>query len=215
MPRTILICTDGSPRAEAALRAGLDVLAAADRVVIASVVEPLDPGLVVGTGMAGGVMTPSEALVMQSGVQDHGQDAVDRLRTDLGIPDAELQVLTGSPGAAICDLATELGASVIVIGSRGRGGFRRAVLGSVSDHVVRHAPVPGGGHHDPRRGRLTPVESNCERRVRFSARWAHTSAGSTRRSDGQPGSGSGIAMSKRRMPSSMRSFKRSSTAMRA
>ncbi len=142
MPRTILICTDGSPRAEAALRAGFDVLAAADRVVIASMVEPLDPGLVVGTGMAGGVMTPSEALVMQSGVQDHGQDAVERLRTDLGIPDAELQVLTGSPGPAICDLATELGASVIVIGSRGRGGFRRAVLGSVSDHVVRHAPCP-------------------------------------------------------------------------
>jgi nucleotide-binding universal stress UspA family protein len=142
MPRTILICTDGSPRAEAALRSGFDVLAAADRVVIASIVEPLDPGLVVGTGMAGGVMTPSEALVMQSGVQDHGQDAVGRLRTDLGIPDAELQVLTGSPGTAICDLATELGASAIVIGSRGRSGFRRAVLGSVSDHVVRHAPCP-------------------------------------------------------------------------
>ena len=67
---------------------------------------------------------------------------MDRLRTDLGIPDAELRVLTGSPGPAICDLATELGASAIVIGSRGRGGFRRAVLGSVSDHVVRHAPCP-------------------------------------------------------------------------
>ena len=51
-------------------------------------------------------------------------------------------MLAGSPGPSICELAAALPASVVVIGSRGRGGFRRAVLGSVSDHVVRHAPCP-------------------------------------------------------------------------
>jgi nucleotide-binding universal stress UspA family protein len=30
----------------------------------------------------------------------------------------------------------------MVVGTRGRGGLRRAVLGSVSDHVVRNAPCP-------------------------------------------------------------------------
>ena len=142
MTLTVLICTDGSERSEAALRTGIGVLAAADRVVIATVVEPLDPTLVTGTGMAGGLMTPSEAEAVQQGVEEEGRIVTERLRADLGLDDAELQVLTGATGPAICDLAAALPASVIVVGSRGRGGFRRAVLGSVSDHIVRHAPCP-------------------------------------------------------------------------
>ena len=51
-------------------------------------------------------------------------------------------ILTGAPGPAVCDLATSLPASVVVMGTRGRGGLRRTVLGSVSDHVVRNAPCP-------------------------------------------------------------------------
>jgi nucleotide-binding universal stress UspA family protein len=39
-------------------------------------------------------------------------------------------------------LAEEIGAGLIVIGSRGRGGIRRALMGSVSDSVVRHAHCP-------------------------------------------------------------------------
>jgi nucleotide-binding universal stress UspA family protein len=35
-----------------------------------------------------------------------------------------------------------VGAGLIVIGSRGRGGLRRALLGSVSDSVIRHAHCP-------------------------------------------------------------------------
>ena len=43
---------------------------------------------------------------------------------------------------AIVHLADELGAGLIVMGSRGLGGIRRALMGSVSDSVVRHAPWP-------------------------------------------------------------------------
>ncbi len=118
MAITVLLCTDGSERSEDALRAGLGVVAPADRVVIATVVEPLDPTLVVGTGMAGGVMSPGEVTVMQEGIEEHGQSVAERLRTDLGLADAELQVLAGSPGPAICELAAALPASVVVIGSR-------------------------------------------------------------------------------------------------
>jgi nucleotide-binding universal stress UspA family protein len=39
-------------------------------------------------------------------------------------------------------LAEELGADLIVMGSRGLGGVRRALMGSVSDSVVRHAHCP-------------------------------------------------------------------------
>ena len=55
MALTVLLCTDGSELALNALAAGMEVLGAADRVVIATVVEPVDPTLLTGTGMAAGV----------------------------------------------------------------------------------------------------------------------------------------------------------------
>jgi nucleotide-binding universal stress UspA family protein len=45
----------------------------------------------------------------------------------------------GRPDAEIVHLAEELDAGIAVVGSRGVGGVRRALLGSVSDSVVRHA----------------------------------------------------------------------------
>jgi len=43
---------------------------------------------------------------------------------------------------AVVHLAEELGAGLIVMGSRGLDGVRRALMGSVSDSVVRHAHCP-------------------------------------------------------------------------
>jgi nucleotide-binding universal stress UspA family protein len=46
------------------------------------------------------------------------------------------------PAEEIVALAEEIGVGPIVVGSRGRGGIRRALTGSVSDWVVRHARCP-------------------------------------------------------------------------
>ena len=48
----------------------------------------------------------------------------------------------GEVDLEIVGLAKELGADLIVMGCRGRGGIRRAVGGSVSDAVIRNAPCP-------------------------------------------------------------------------
>ncbi len=48
----------------------------------------------------------------------------------------------GQVDLEIVVLAEELGAGLIVMGSRGLGGVRRALMGSVSDSVVRHAHCP-------------------------------------------------------------------------
>jgi len=56
--------------------------------------------------------------------------------------DVELMAIVGRPGRAICELAASLPASVVVMGTSGRGGVRRAFVGSTSDHVVRHAICP-------------------------------------------------------------------------
>jgi nucleotide-binding universal stress UspA family protein len=42
----------------------------------------------------------------------------------------------------IVALAEDLGVGLVVVGSRGQGGIRRALMGSVSDAVVRHAHCP-------------------------------------------------------------------------
>jgi nucleotide-binding universal stress UspA family protein len=50
--------------------------------------------------------------------------------------------MMGEVAREIVHLAEDLGVGLIVMGSRGRGGIRRALMGSVSDSVVRHAPCP-------------------------------------------------------------------------
>ena len=54
----------------------------------------------------------------------------------------EVHARVGRPDAEIVGLADELGAGLIVLGSRGLGTLRRALMGSVSDSVVRHAHCP-------------------------------------------------------------------------
>ena len=49
---------------------------------------------------------------------------------------------TGRPDEEIIELAEEIDAGMVVIGSRGLGGIRRALVGSVSESVARHAHCP-------------------------------------------------------------------------
>jgi nucleotide-binding universal stress UspA family protein len=139
---TLLLCTDGSPLATTALQRGLEVVAAADRVVVATVVDLTHPVDVVGGGHAGGVVSPAQAQRADEASLAAGQQLLDDAAGQLALSGAETVVLDGTPGPALCELAASLPASVIVLGTRGRGGLRRAVLGSVSDHVVRNAPCP-------------------------------------------------------------------------
>jgi nucleotide-binding universal stress UspA family protein len=66
---------------------------------------------------------------------------------------AQTYLGTGRPDEEIVELAEEIDAGLVVVGSRGLGGVRRALMGSVSDSVVRHAHctvlvVRGGGRDD-------------------------------------------------------------------
>jgi nucleotide-binding universal stress UspA family protein len=55
---------------------------------------------------------------------------------------AQTHIREGEAAAEIVTLAEELEAGLIAIGSRGLGGVRRMLMGSVSDSVVRHAHCP-------------------------------------------------------------------------
>lgn len=55
---------------------------------------------------------------------------------------ADTMVRTGSATAEIIDAAAKLPADMIVISTHGYSGLKHVVLGSVAEHVVRHAPCP-------------------------------------------------------------------------
>lgn len=144
MSRTIIICADGSDLSIDAALQGIKLLKEGDRTILVTVADTPDQGLLVGSsGFAGGTITPEAFQQLQEASAQSARDVLNVTVTALGDSahaGLEKVSLQGSPGPAICSYASDVGASVIVLGSRGHGGIRRAVLGSVSDHVVRHAP---------------------------------------------------------------------------
>lgn len=139
---TIIVCTDGSELANGAAVAGLAILSPADSIIVATAVDGTDPSLTMdGSGHAGPSMSPREFDAMRSRLLSEGRDAVEAAAAALG-DSVQTRVIEGSPGPAICALADETSAAAIVMGSRGRGGLKRAFLGSVSDHVARNANCP-------------------------------------------------------------------------
>jgi nucleotide-binding universal stress UspA family protein len=138
----LLVCVDGSELSLDCVRRGLAVVDADGPVVLAIVIDAPDHSLVMGTGIAGGVMSPEEFDQRQSAMEAAAQQDLEAAAVRLGLPDAERRVLQGVAGAMLCDEAERLGARALVVGTRGHGGVRRAVLGSVADHLVRNAPCP-------------------------------------------------------------------------
>ena len=142
MTSPILLCTDGSQAALDAIRAGVEVVGTDRTFQVVRSVEAIDTTLATGTGIAGGVMSPEEFDRMEKAQVTEAESDVDAVVKALDLPDVSTAVLRGDAAMAICRHAEETDALAIVIGSRGHGGIRRALLGSVSDHVVRHAPCP-------------------------------------------------------------------------
>jgi len=135
----VLLCTDGSAVSTDALAAGLELLGPDARVSVVTVSGAPDAAELTGSGFAGAALTPEEFDRQVDAAAESARSVITTTVETLGLDDPDTYIVGGEPGPAICQLASELSAKAIVIGSRGRGGLRRAVLGSVSDHVVRNA----------------------------------------------------------------------------
>ena len=142
-PETVVLCVDGSEISTRAVAAGAAVLRPTARVVIVTVIDEVDLSLAAGSsGFAGGVMSAQELERFAKDDAAEAQAHAERAAAELKLPGAETHVLRGVPGRALCDYAREISARALVLGTRGRGGVKRALLGSVSDYVVRNAPCP-------------------------------------------------------------------------
>jgi nucleotide-binding universal stress UspA family protein len=139
----ILIGTDGSEDALAAASRAVGVLASDATVHLICVAEP--PAIVhagMESGFAGGIATPQEVDAAWTGVISEATATLERTASALGMAKVETYVVRGEPGAELCERAKALSADVVVVGSRGRGAIRRALLGSVSTYVVHNATCP-------------------------------------------------------------------------
>jgi nucleotide-binding universal stress UspA family protein len=87
-------------------------------------------------------MSPEELRTLQEKTRSDGEAILHHAAEELGFDGVETRVLEGRPGPALCSFAEDASATAIVMGTRGRGRLKRALLGSVCDYVVRNAPCP-------------------------------------------------------------------------
>ncbi|WP_276259394.1 universal stress protein [Haloglomus litoreum] len=130
----VLVATDGSEGAAAAVTHAVDLAAAAEATL--HVVHVVDVTVAWPTGSGGPILDRMEAA---------GREAVDRAvdRAErAGVPSVEATLLSGSPYRAIVDYGADAGVDLTVVGTHGRSGLDRFLLGSVAERVVRTAGTP-------------------------------------------------------------------------
>jgi nucleotide-binding universal stress UspA family protein len=133
----ILLPIDGSPASLDAVRAALALVADGLRasMVLANVQEPAtlyemllahDPEVIEQVSAKAGLhlLEPAEALVRAAGL------------------DYEREVASGDPAHTLVEIVERFGCDLVVMGARGMGRLRSALLGSVAHEVLHAAPVP-------------------------------------------------------------------------
>jgi len=139
-PTKILLATDGSEEARQATQAAAELSKETGSEVHIAYVLPSP------TELRGHHLYSQE--VMQSVLEQAEGEAnsfLEEQAKQLGVSGgkvAETHLRAGEPDKEIVRLSEELGVGTIVIGSRGLGALRKALMGGVSESVVRHAHCP-------------------------------------------------------------------------
>jgi len=133
----ILIAIDGSDYSQAALQSVTARPWPPDtEAKVLHVVEP--PSLLMGREMGG--YDPEFEMVWKA-LREQAKDLVSKAAEKLrGAKfNVSTELVEGDPKSQIIDIANEWRADMIVLGSHGRMGLNRFLMGSVSQNVVRHA----------------------------------------------------------------------------
>ena len=137
-PSRILVPTDLSETSAHALRYACVLAARFDAVLLLVHARELIAPIDFGAPMTPMVLTADEDLA-ELAREELLEFAETHIPTEIPF---EIAVVDDSPVNSIIAHSTKRDADLIVIGTHGRTGFRRLVLGSVTEAVMRRAPVP-------------------------------------------------------------------------
>jgi len=133
MPSHVLVPFDGTPQSRAALTFATEEWPDAS-VTLLYVVDPVTAGF---TQRA----LPGSSEAWYENARETARERFDEARELVGRP-VETRIEVGSPARVIVDAADEAAYDLVVLGSHGREGVSRILLGSVAEAVVRQSPVP-------------------------------------------------------------------------
>jgi nucleotide-binding universal stress UspA family protein len=148
-PTAVLVATDGSEEASRAKKVAVELCAKTGselHLVHVYGVAPIYP-LYPGATDPGGVELEDPVLQeeLESITEQRARNVLEaeaeKVRSAGGMV-AQAHLREGGVPHEIVALAEDTGVGLIVMGSKGHGGIRRALIGSVSDAVVRHAHCP-------------------------------------------------------------------------
>lgn len=138
----ILLCVDGSQHSVRASRAAAEIARRFDaEVTLLSVFSRAIPYVPVGSdgGMAFAYTETDADPEIAARFHEDAQREAARVLSEQHVSFQTLSEV-GQPVDSITQVAESVRADLIVLGSRGLGGFTRLLLGSVSDGVLHHAP---------------------------------------------------------------------------
>ena len=137
LPKKIVVATDFGPESDRAMQYAIELAKKFDAglYVVHGFVIPAMPGPEAGLPLPPDVITSMERAAKK------GLDEVVTRYGKSGVP-VEAHLKWEDPRHAVVDAAKELKADLVVIGTHGRKGLKRALLGSVAESVVRFAPCP-------------------------------------------------------------------------
>ncbi len=137
MATRILLPVDRSDHAETAYNLAVDLFDSGT-IVLLHVIDPADASFSAETSVPN---IPEDWYETRRNRAEQQFAALDTMAEDAGL-ETEHLVETGKPAATIVETATEEEIDHIVMGSHGRQGVSRILLGSVAETVVRRSPVP-------------------------------------------------------------------------
>ena len=127
----ILVATDGSEKNQPAVRKGLEIARACGSAIYAIYVIDDTP--------FASAQAEVSTVDLYNQLKDEGERAVEQVKRIADGVKVETRILSGRPAQVITEFALRNKVDLIVVGSQGKTGLERLLLGSIAESIIRMA----------------------------------------------------------------------------